>query len=159
MTDYQLIGILSIDSYRMRYMEVLIIVLSFKSNKNEIEKFLQDMKNILEDESFNIHDNIKVVKSKKKEEKEKYSTPYTMVDLEYDDSDVVECLKDLTIKEYSETLVYKDNLEPTLLYVFGKDISNKQVYIKVKIKGDKAKYVLCVSFHYAEYEMSFPYFK
>ena len=71
MTDYQLIGILSIDSYRMRYMEVLFIVLSFKSNKNEIEKFLQDMKNILEDESFNIHDNIKVVKSKKKEEKEK----------------------------------------------------------------------------------------
>lgn len=107
MTDYQLIGILSIDSYRMRYMEVLFIVLSFKSNKNEIEKFLQDMKNILEDESFNIHDNIKVVKSKKKEEKEKYSTPYTMVDLEYDDSDVVECLKDLTIKEYSETLVVK----------------------------------------------------
>ena len=156
MTDYQLIGILSIDSYRMRYMEVLFIVLSFKSNKNEIEKFLQDMKNILEDESFNIHDNIKVVKSKKKEE---YSTPYTMVDLEYDDSDVVECLKDLTIKEYSETLVDKDNLEPPLLYVFGKDISNKQVYIKVKIKGDKAKYVLCVSFHYAEYEMSFPYFK
>ena len=95
----------------------------------------------------------------KKEEKEKYSTPYTMVDLEYDDSDVVECLKDLTIKEYSETLVDKDNLEPPLLYVFGKDISNKQVYIKVKIKGDKAKYVLCVSFHYAEYEMSFPYFK
>ena len=81
----------------MRYMEVLFIVLSFKSNKNEIEKFLQDMKNILEDESFNIHDNIKVVKSKKKEEKEKYSTPYTMVDLEYDDSDVVECLKDLRI--------------------------------------------------------------
>lgn len=110
----------------MRYMEVLFIVLSFKSNKNEIEKFLQDMKNILEDESFNIHDNIKVVKSKKKEEKEKYSTPYTMVDLEYDDSDVVECLKDLTIKEYSETLVDKDNLEPPLLYVFGKDISNKQ---------------------------------
>ena len=63
----------------------------------------------------------------------------------------------MTIQEYSETLVDKDNLNPPLLFVFGKDINEKQVYIKLKIKGNQAKYILCVSFHYAEEMMTFPY--
>lgn len=59
--------------------------------------------------------------------------------------------------EYSETLIDKDNLEPPLLFVFGKNINAKQVYIKLKIKGNQEKLVLCVSFHYAEREMKFPF--
>lgn len=80
-----------------------------------------------------------------------------MVDLDYDASDVAERLKELTIREYSETLVDKDDLNPPLLFVFGKDINGKQVYIKLKIKGDQTRHVLCVSFHYAEKKMSFLY--
>lgn len=51
----------------------------------------------------------------------------------------------------------KDNTEPPLLYVFGKEINDRLVYIKLKIKEAQKKYVLCVSFHYAEKEMRFPY--
>ena len=36
-------------------------------------------------------------------------------------------------------------------------INNKQVYVKLKIKGEINRRVLCVSFHYAEKVMSFPY--
>ena len=79
------------------------------------------------------------------------------IDLEYDAGDVVERLKELTIKEYSETLVDKDDLNPPLLFVFGKDINDRQVYIKLKLKTEPKEYVLCVSFHYAEHEISFPY--
>lgn len=71
--------------------------------------------------------------------------------------DVVERLKELTVAEYSETKIDKDDLDPPLLFVFGKDISGKLVYVKLKIKGDERRHVLCVSFHYARDTMIFPY--
>lgn len=80
-----------------------------------------------------------------------------MVDLDYDESDIVERLKELTLDEYSETLIDKDDDKPPLLFVFGKDINNRLVYIKLKIKGEKSKKVLCLSFHYAKHTMPFPY--
>jgi hypothetical protein len=63
----------------------------------------------------------------------------------------------LTISEYSETKIDYDDLNPPLLFVFGKIINNKLVYIKLKIKENQNKYILCVSFHYAKDEMNFPY--
>lgn len=134
----------------------VIIKLSVKLKEKEVQAFLDGMKRILCDKEFDIEENLRIIRSKKKG-KEQYSTPYTLVDLEYDASDVVERLKELTIKEYSETLVDKDDLNPPLLFVFGKDINNRQVYIKLKLKTKPTEYVLCVSFHYAEQVMSFPY--
>ena len=119
-------------------------------------EFLDGLKRLLCDKDFSLEDNLYIIRSKKKG-KEQYSTPYTLIDLEYDAGDVVERLKELTIKEYSETLVDKDDLNPPLLFVFGKDINDRQVYIKLKLKTEPKEYVLCVSFHYAEHEICFPY--
>ena len=58
-------------------------------------------------------------------------------DLDYDTEDVAERLKELTVAEYSETKIDTDDLNPPLLFVFGKDINSELVYIKVKIKGDQ----------------------
>ncbi|MBQ9608998.1 MAG: hypothetical protein IJV15_06080 [Lachnospiraceae bacterium] len=80
-----------------------------------------------------------------------------MLDLEYDAYDVANQLKELKTENYSETLIDKDDDKPPLLFVFGKDIKGKQVYIKLKIKGDTNKRILCISFHYAKYKMDFPY--
>ena len=79
-----------------------------------------------------------------------------MLDLDYDTSDIVERLKELTLAEYSETLIDKDDSTPPLLFVFGKSIDNKLVYIKLKIKGNTSKKILCLSFHYARHNMNFP---
>ena len=98
-----------------------------------------------------------LIKSKKESEKRQYSTPHTLLDLEYDESDIVMRLKELTVAEYSETLFDRDDDNPPLLFVFGKDINEKLVYIKLKIKGEKEKRILCLSFHYAERKMEFPY--
>lgn len=136
---------------------MVAIKLNIQSKKKEVIDFLSDLKKILRSEEFNIDNDLTVIRSKKKPGKEQYSTPYTLLDLEYDVSDIVERLKELTIREYSETLVDIDDVQPPLLFVFGKDINNKQIYIKLKIKGDQARHVLCVSFHYAEKKMSFPY--
>lgn len=133
------------------------IKLSIRSRENEVVAFLSDLKNILQSEAFNIENDLTVIKSKKIHGKEQFSTPYTLLDLDYDTSDIVERLKELTTREYSETLIDKDDIHPPLLFVFGKDINNKQVYIKLKIKGNQTRHILCVSFHYAEKKMSFPY--
>jgi hypothetical protein len=136
---------------------VRIIKLSVQSKKREITDFLAELRNILEKEDFNIDADVILVCSKKKKEDENYSTPHTLLDLDYDTYDVVDRLKELTIEEYSETLIDRDDVNPPLLFVFGKNINSKQVYIKLKIKGQETKYVLCVSFHYAKEKMVFPY--
>ncbi len=67
----------------------------------------------------------------------------------------LEELKELFGKEDFD--IDTDDLNPPLLFVFGKDINNKLVYVKLKIKGGQQRHVLCVSFHYAKDKMTFPY--
>ena len=136
--------------------EVIIIFLSTLSKKREVVAFLKELKDILGKEDFNIDSDLTLIK-KKKPNDEEHSTPYTLLDLDYDTWDVVERLKELTVSEYSETKIDKDDLNPPLLFVFGKEINKKLVYVKLKIKGDQKRRVLCVSFHYARDPMKFPY--
>ena len=131
------------------------IRINIQSDKKDVKVFLKELKDILNSEKFNTGEDMIVVKSKKDEIE--YSTEYLMVDLDYDESDIVERLKELTLDEYSETLIDKVDDKPPLLFVFGKDINNRLVYIKLKIKGEKSKKVLCLSFHYAKHTMPFPY--
>lgn len=79
------------------------------------------------------------------------------MDLDYDISDVADRLKELTIAEYSETKIDKDDPSVLPLFVFGKFINKKQVYVKLKIKGTPKRHIICVSFHYAKDTMLFPY--
>ena len=136
-------------------MEVITIKISIRSEKKAVKTFLEELNEVLGDENFNIDKNLIIIKSSKKEIE--YSTSYTMTDLEYDSYDVVERLKELTVSEYSETLIDKDDDNPPLLFVFGKDINQRTVYIKLKIKGETKRKVLCLSFHYAKHNMEFPY--
>ena len=135
---------------------MIIIFLSTLSKKREVVAFLKELKDILGKEDFNIDSDFILIKRKKTDDEE-HSTPYTLLDLDYDMWDVVERLKELTVSEYSETKIDKDDLNPPLLFVFGKEINKKLVYVKLKIKGDQKRRVLCVSFHYARDPMKFPY--
>ena len=133
------------------------ILLNVTSKERDIVAFLNELKAILESADFDINTDIFLIQKRKMGDDEKFSTPYTMVDLDYDKEDVVECLKGLNIANYSETKVDKDNTYPPLLYVFGKIINGKMVYIKLKIRAEPRHNILCVSFHYAKNEMKFPY--
>lgn len=150
-----MICILSIDSeYILR--GLIDIFLSIQSKKREVITFLEELKELLEEETFDADSDLILIK-KKKPDDEEHSTPYTLLDLGYDTWDVTERLKELTVAEYSETKIDKDDLNPPLLFVFGKDINRKLVYVKLKIKESEKKRVLCVSFHYARDPMTFPY--
>lgn len=136
--------------------EVIIIFLSTQSKKGEVAAFLEELKMFLKKGDFNIDTDFILIRKNKKDDME-HSTPYTLLDLDYDIGDVVDRLKELTVEEYSETKIDKDDLDPPLLFVFGKNINRKLIYIKLKIKGDQKRHVLCVSFHYAKDKMKFPY--
>ena len=140
----------------MDLLEVIIIFLSTQSKKGEVAAFLKELKMFLEKGDFNIDTDFILIRKNKKDDME-HSTPYTLLDLDYDIEDVVDRLKELTVEEYSETKIDKDDLDPPLLFVFGKNINRKLIYIKLKIKGDQKRHVLCVSFHYAKDKMKFPY--
>ena len=128
---------------------------SIKSDKHDVKNFLDELKTIINHDDFDVENEFVLVISRKEEAK--YSTRYTLLDLEYDVEDVIRCLDGLTIENYSETLFDKDDDNPPLLFVFGKYIGNKLVYIKLKMKGAEKRWVLCVSFHYAKWDMFFPY--
>ncbi len=135
--------------------EVKDIKIPILSDKKDVKKFLDELKAIINDVSFDSNDDLIIIKSSKDEVQ--YSTRYTLFDLDYDTVDVVDRLKELTVSDYSETLIDKDDDKPPLLFVFGKDINNRQVYIKLKIKGANNRRILCLSFHYAKHKMKFPY--
>ena len=113
--------------------EVIFIFLSRISKRQEVVAFLEELKAFLKGNNFDIDHDLILIK-KKKVDDEEYSTPYTLLDLDYNSEDVVNRLKELTVAEYSETKIDKDDLNPPLLFVFGKDINRRLVYMKLKIK-------------------------
>lgn len=130
--------------------------LGFQMKKREVVAFLNELHKLLESDDFDINTDLNLISKKKREEDQKFSTPYTLLDLDYDVEDVVNRLKELKVEEYSETKIDTDDVHPPILFVFGKDINDKLIYVKLKIR-DQQKQVVCVSFHYAKDKMEFPY--
>lgn len=135
---------------------MITIFLSYQSKKSEVVVFLDELNKLLESDDFDINTDLILIRKKKKGDDQKYSTPYTLLDLDYDTEDVVDRLKELNVEEYSETKFDTDDVNPPILFVFGKNINKKLIYVKLKVR-DQQKQVVCVSFHYAKDEMKFPY--
>lgn len=114
------------------------------------------MHKLLESDDFDINTDLNLIRKKKHGNDQKFSTPFTLLDLDYNAEDVVERLKELKVEEYSETKIDKDDVNPPILFVFGKEINDKLIYVKLKIR-DQRKQVVCVSFHYVKDKMKFPY--
>ena len=61
----------------------------------------------------------------------------------------------LRVEDYSEGPLIDSINNFGELWVFGKDVKNNEVYIKISL--DAGTNALCISFHIAEYKMQFPY--
>jgi len=139
---------LSIDSYNMiDDSEVIYIPKyhSITSSRSDILSFLSELKDALKNDCaifFN-------------QNQKNFST---LMKLDYDVSDVKRELLALEIQNYSETVFDTNNNDPPLLFVFGKMIMNKEVYIKLKVRAHgKNITTLCISFHFSEHSMNYPY--
>lgn len=64
-------------------------------------------------------------------------------------------INDLTPEDYSEGPVPDQQFMGNDLWVFGKEVKQQEVYIKITL-GYVGKAVICISFHAAEYPMNFP---
>ena len=134
----------------------MTIYYSIKADRREVLDFLDLLQATLSDENFDINNNIFFILNDNGKNG-KFSNQYTMLDLGYTYEDIVDRLKELTLEEYSETKIDRDDTDPQLLYVFGKSIKGNCVYIKLKVRNHDKRIVICVSFHYAEWDMTFPF--
>ena len=124
----------------------------YQATKGNVETFLKELKKILENPKSKV--NIIPREDKPIE----YSTDYCLTDLGMNKEDIKEELKKLKLDEYVECCPDKRNLKSRDDYIFCKIYNQKQVYIKIKIQSYDNKIILCMSFHYAEYEITkFPY--
>lgn len=78
-----------------------------------------------------------------------------LVDLELRPIDRKAILEALKIKDYSEGPLEETLYKGTDMWVFGKTIKKKEVYIKITM-GAAGSSVICISFHLAQHKMNYP---
>jgi len=113
------------------------------TTKDEIEGFLSDFKQKLEFWGLQIR-----LDRKKNID--------TLAELELTALKLKGILKELKINDYSqgpeEDILYKSQD----MWIFGKNIKGREVYIKITL-GQLSDKVICISFHFSEYPMQYPF--
>jgi hypothetical protein len=80
----------------------------------------------------------------------------TLLALEYNYTHVCQILKDLELKDYSEGPVQDTLYHISAMWIFGKVIKGREIYIKIQLGHPESK-TICISFHFAEYKMHYPF--
>lgn len=89
---------------------MISIFLSYQSKKREVIAFLDGLHKLLRRNDFDINTDLTLISKPKQGNEQKFSTPYTLLDLDYDTEDVVDRLKELKVEEYSETKIDKNGV-------------------------------------------------
>lgn len=82
----------------------------------------------------------------------------TLLDLDFDRDDIIREILSLEVEDYVYSI--PDMIKPheESYKVFHKIIKSKEIYIKIKLKKVKERFVYCMSFHEARYsETDFPH--
>lgn len=81
----------------------------------------------------------------------------TLATLELRPKDRDEVIQKIVVEDYSEGPKPENFLdEDAEIYVFGKLISDYEIYIKVT-QGKKNNKIICISFHIAEHPLDYPF--
>lgn len=79
----------------------------------------------------------------------------TLADLEISVNDAKSILAELAIEDYSEGPLPDKLYGGADMWVFGKVIKGQEIYIKITL-GLPSNPTICISFHVAEFPMSYP---
>ncbi|TAG29762.1 MAG: toxin [Sphingobacteriia bacterium] len=79
----------------------------------------------------------------------------TLLDLEITKDQRNKVLKALAVEEYSEGPLPEKLYGGADMWVFGKTVKAKEIYIKITM-GTISTKVICISFHVAEHPMNYP---
>jgi hypothetical protein len=80
----------------------------------------------------------------------------TLLDLEITKDYRNKVLKELDAEDYSEGPLEEKLHGGADMWVFGKLVKGKEIYIKITM-GIPGSKVICISFHAAEHRMTYPY--
>ena len=78
-----------------------------------------------------------------------------LIELEITPSERKKVLEQIEIKDYSEGPLIDSLYSSAEMWVFGKTVKKKEVYIKITM-GVINSSVLCISFHLAQHKMQYP---
>jgi hypothetical protein len=133
--------------------------INFTSPKEEVIKFLLELKKVISNRDFDVNKDLDVILKKKNENSlDPYTTQNTLLKLDFDKNDIADTLKKLSVEEYIETGKDRKDISSPEFYIFGKEVQGNLIYIKIKIRDKINHKVFCVSFHFARYPISnFPY--
>lgn len=133
--------------------------INFTSPKEEVIKFLLELKKVMSNRDFDVNKDLDVILKKKNENSlDPYTTQNTLLKLDFDKNDIADTLKKLSVEEYIETGKDRKDISSPEFYIFGKEVQRNLIYIKIKIRDKINHKVFCVSFHFARYPISnFPY--
>lgn len=85
------------------------------------------------------------------------NTRPTLLKLGLTTRNVEEILLSLSVADYCKG-PEEDRDRPGEVWFFGKEIEGYEVYIKLKVANVSGRAIAkCISFHFAEYPLSFPY--
>jgi len=130
--------------------------MGFVEKEYKIKLFLKNVIYLLNDDACNFIFMEKRVSENQKEKE--FTNESTLNYLEYDREDAKKEIISLTVEEYVESVEDNNpNFNNDSFKVFVKNIKDINVYIKIKIRDIENKIVVCVSFHKAEYEVTYPY--
>lgn len=80
----------------------------------------------------------------------------TLFDLEISKDYRKNILKELRVEDFCQGPLPEKLYGGSQMWVFGKRIKKKEVYIKIT-KGNQGAQSICISFHIAEHPMTYPY--
>ena len=80
----------------------------------------------------------------------------TLVDLNITEMERLRIVKSIEVTDFSEGPVVDTLNHGTDLWIFGKDVKEQEVYIKISM-GLPSNKTICISFHIAEHPMSYPF--
>jgi hypothetical protein len=113
------------------------------SSETEVGAFLQDFKEKMKFRDVLFRD-------------DRGKNAKALLDLEIRPIDRKTILETLEVKDYSEGPNEDQLYKGSDLWIFGKTVKKKEVYIKISM-GVAGGSVICISFHLSEYKMNYPF--
>lgn len=110
--------------------------------KDQVERFLED---------FSLK--IKIFGIRFRDDRSKNQN--SLLELGITPTQRLDIIMQLNCYDYSEGPITDELNKQGEMWVFGKDVKGKEVYIKITL-GKPNSHTICISFHKAEFPMSYP---
>ena len=78
----------------------------------------------------------------------------TLLQLNMSPREREDIIREITSDDYIETIT--DTMNWGEMWVFGKDVKSRELYIKIALGDTKSK-TICISFHIAEYPIAYAF--